>query len=377
MHYSIVRNDENVAVTVIRPGEAPLVAGTGHPNLDAILEGVVAGDDSVIDLFDVAATVASKFESLSERVSVAHNRLYFDGEEQDNALANQVVRFISEGVEDYKPLVKFFENVQTNPNEHSRTQLYDWLNAHDFTITDEGLIVGYKGVRSSDGENFESVFSGRALVNGEVKEGHIPQKVGDVVTMPRSEVMHDPAAACHAGLHVGTFNYASDYNQGAMLEVHVNPRDVVSVPTDASGEKVRVCRYTVVGTLDAPYATAYLVTDELDRFENDEWGDGEDDFSAVEDEAQESLVDPTEFGGAQPDDAVAASDESSQAPDAPGRNVTVNVGDVYETTDKRRAGTTFKVESIEGDEAVGKSLPRNLTRKVALDRLTSYRYKKV
>lgn len=366
LQYSIVGTDEGENLTVFTGTGAPLVAHSSHPNYERIVAGVKSNDESVIDLFNLSKFVSEKFDKLSERVSVKNGRLYFDGEVQDNSLAEQTVRFITEGQEDYKPLVKFFENVQQNPNEHSRTQLFDWLSQHDFTITDEGMVVGYKGVQSSDGENFLSTRSGRATVNGEVKTGCIPQKVGDVVEMPRGEVAHDPAEACHTGLHVGTYDFASDYNMGALLEVHVNPRDVVSVPTDAAGAKIRVCRYTVVGTLDAPYTTAVLFSDDYD--ESDEWGDNEFD----EDEDQD-LWDNTLGDG--------LDDEDDEEPVAD-LEENVRVGDVFEDTDPRDPGRTFTVESIEDGFAIGKSRnPKHdnkpLTRKVNVDRLTSYRYKKV
>jgi len=72
---------------------------------------------------------------------------------------------------------------------------------------------------------------------------------------------------CHTGLHVGTYAYASNFGQGALLEVQVNPRDVVSVPTDCSAAKMRTCRYVVVDTIDQPYTTAVKPYD-------DEWADG-------------------------------------------------------------------------------------------------------
>jgi hypothetical protein len=381
LQYSIVGTVEDGSNITVFTGEgAPLVAHSSHPNWDKIVAGVVAGDASVVDLFDVSQTVASKFDKLSERVSVANGRLYFDGEEQDNSLANQVVRFITEDVEDYKPLVKFLENVQNNPTEHSRTQLYDWLSKHDFTITDEGLIVGYKGVSSNDKVTFESIHSGRAMVNGEVQNGFIKQKVGDVVEMPRGEVQHDPSVGCHTGLHVGTYEFASGFNHGALLEVHVNPRDVVSVPTDSNWAKVRVCRYTVVGTLDAPYQTAVVWSDDYDDYDYND-GDDDFDFDLFDDDTDQSPFVQV-FPGTENPDWVGENDQSADPEEIPTLEYDVEVGDVYETTDKRRAGTQFKVESIESDAlgndiAVGKSLPSNLTRKVALDRLTSYRYKRV
>jgi len=360
MQYTIVGSEDGTSnVTVFVPGRAPMVAHSSHPNFERIVEGVTAGDESVADLFDIAQTASSKFERLTDRVTTANGRLYLDNEEVDNALATQVVRFLSEGVEDWKPLVRFFENVQMNPNEHSREQLYDWLNKRDFTITDSGMIVGYKGVQKN-GEDLVSVFTGRAIVDGETKNGHIPNYIGAVVEMPRGEVTHDPATGCSTGLHVGTYDFAKSYAHGAMLEVHVHPRDVVSVPTECDWAKMRVCRYTVVDTIDAPHTTPVLDTGYEDEEEwgEDFWGDREFD------EIEEPIV-PEPI--TQPNAATYLLDE-----------VVVNVGDVYQDLDPRRVGRTVTVESIEGDKAVVKSLPSNVTVKVGLDRLKQeYRFRKV
>lgn len=389
MQYTLVGSEDGSAnITVFVPGQAPMVAHSSHPNYDAIVEGALAGDDAVIDLFDVSTSAAQKFERLSDRVSVANGRVYLDHEEVNNALTAQVVRFIKEGVEDWKPLVRFFENVQANPNEHSREQLYNWLSKRDFTITDDGLIVGYKGVFAAtnafvdqtNGYVFYSINKGKAIVNGEVKEGAIPQKLGDVVEMPRNEVTHDPSVGCHQGLHVGTYDYANDFAQGALLEVHVNPRDVVSVPTDSDWAKMRVCRYVVVDTIDAPYTTSVLDRREDDDWDDDFWGDGEDwddfegdlGYEAADKDSVEYSSDPNPAEKVDDLDA-----DPNRVVSVVTRNGTeVAVCDTFEDTDKRRTGRTFHVTSIEGDYAVGKSYPQNVTRKIRLDRLTSRKYRK-
>jgi hypothetical protein len=290
--FIISSNDETGEkfVTVIHEG-TPLVASDTHPNFEQIAEALLSDDP--VDypaLFDVSVAVAKSFTNLSERVAVANGHVYFDGDLVDGSCERQIVRFLDEGVEDFTPLVKFMENIAANPNEHSRTQLYDWLTSHDFTITPEGNIVGYKGVTKQDDDALVSGFSGRATVDGKVVEGRIPNAVGSVITMPRSEVQHDPSSACSTGLHVGTFAYARGYANGAMLRVDVNPRDVVSVPTDARGEKVRVCRYVVKDVIDAPDTRAYATDpDDLchdEAVETDDYRDtatyqqGWDDYKA-------------------------------------------------------------------------------------------------
>lgn len=280
MQYVIVGGGEEGEsnVTLFVPGQNPLTAHSSHPYFDEIVEGVRSGDESVYELFDLAQAAATKFDRLTERVTVANGRLYLDGVEVANALAEQVLRFISEGVEDWKPLVNFFENVQANPQEYSREQLYTWLADREFTITPDGLIVGYKGVRPS-GDAFVSILTGRAIVDGEVKTGNIPNKIGSIVEMPRDEVQFAPEIGCSQGLHVGTFKYAKDFSQGAVLEVHVNPRDVVSVPNDSYHQKMRVCRYRVVNTIEVPYEEAVVADYYVGGYlydDDDYWGDDED-----------------------------------------------------------------------------------------------------
>jgi len=279
VQYVFVGGDDGEShVIVFVPGYAPQVAHSSHPNYARIVDGAKAGDASVVALFDISATVAEHFDSLSDRVAVANGRLYFDGDEVNDTLSRHVLRFLDAGVDDWRPLVAFMENVAANPSAHSRDMLYDWLNAADddgFTITPDGLIVGYKGVaRDADGQ-LVSVNTGRAIVNGEAKTGAIPNPLGAVVEMPRSSVTFDPANGCSRGLHVGTYAYASGWARGALLEVHVNPRDVVSVPTDCGAQKMRTCRYVVVKTIDAPYSEPVVYDyDGDDAYGDEDYDDG-------------------------------------------------------------------------------------------------------
>lgn len=251
-------------LTVFAAGRLTAPIDDTHPNFESLLEicydsmsGVQPNEQEVMDLFDIAGTIERKFARLSERVTVENGEVRFDGDPAQHGLSNQILRFMDEQA-DFEPLVKFLERIMTNPNEHSRNQAWDWLNNHDFSLTPDGNVVAYKGVYSDGAGGYRSGSRGNAFVNDtEIKQGYVPNAVGDLISMRRAEVAHDPAQACHAGLHVGTFRYAQNYAQGAMLKVIVDPRDIVSVPTDAAGEKIRVCRYLVDSIIDAPVTTAY------------------------------------------------------------------------------------------------------------------------
>lgn len=225
------------------------VANQDHSNWSEIVAGVTSGDEGVVRLFNPSVEVAKRFERLTDRVSVANGKVYFDGDHVENAITDQILRFL-EADEDFMPLVNFLDKIVQNPESHSREQLYGWIKARpSITITPEGDLVAYKGLTSEEtdeGTLYKSWHSGTAIVNGEVKENqHIPQRVGDTVEMARSSVEHNPYEGCSTGLHAGTFDYAQSYGD-SRVRVAINPRDVVSVPTEHNEAKIRVCRYVVL-----------------------------------------------------------------------------------------------------------------------------------
>ena len=267
LQFSLVRMGDEECITIFVPGGTqPLVAVSSHPNFAAIKAYVAdppadAEFEDVEALFDVTSVISRRFEPLTERISTANGEIFVDGEPAHGALVKQILAFLDAGTDEWEPLVKFFEKLLTNPQEHSRDQLYEWLVRHDVTITQEGDIVFYKGVQKNEDGSLVSVHAGPAIVDGEEVDGQVPNEVGSTIEMARGSVRHDPSVGCSTGLHVANWRYANSWARGAVLEVHVNPRDVVSVPTDSDYEKVRCCRYKVVQVLDAPYSAPVLPVD--------------------------------------------------------------------------------------------------------------------
>lgn len=261
--YKIVSVDGVRFVTVYQDGNVYLVSDDTHTNVPDVIEAAQAGED-VADLVDVGRAIQRKFDDVVQgRVAVRGGVVYFDDDPMDGAVAKAIVRFLEEG-EDVTPLVKFMENIMANPQEHSREQFYRWIDHHDFPINDDGCIVAYKGVTDTR----KSIHSGGAYVDGEWVTGRIPNEHGSVITMGRSDVAHDPNTACHTGLHAGTWDYASSFGS-VVLHVLINPRDVVSVPNDCESQKVRVCRYEVLGVTEGEYSGSRYVPDEAAFDEDD------------------------------------------------------------------------------------------------------------
>lgn len=271
LQFQYCRNDTEEFISLYVPGEPlPLQARDDHPNWELIRQTILIdaqASDYVVDYtwladqFDVAKAIARKFSRLSDRVVVRNGEVLFDGDVMENALTKQIVRFVEDNVDDWQPLVLFMENLMANPNPDSREQLYAFLENHDYTITTDGRFIGYKGVKGTgaDDNPYRSIHAGKATVDGEEIEGEIPNPVGALVEMPRSLCDSDRGKDCSRGLHVAEYGYASTWSHEskAVLEVLVNPRDVVSVPRDHNNAKVRTCRYRVLGVCNGKRTEAF------------------------------------------------------------------------------------------------------------------------
>ncbi len=217
----------NDSVTVIWQGK-PVTVKRGAANFEGLRRAVLEEDwtevphhlrsDSSIERW-----AKGKFKVVDGRVS-------FNGKDLPVDLNKRLVEMAVNG-EDPTPLMKFWERLQNNPSYRSVEQLWNFLNNMGIPFTPDGHFLAYKAVR----EDFKDCHSGT-----------IDNSVGNVVSMPRNEISDDPNHACHAGLHVGALEYTGSFGPRQLI-VKVDPADVVCVPNDHSYQKMRVCRYEVIG----------------------------------------------------------------------------------------------------------------------------------
>jgi hypothetical protein len=134
----------------------------------------------------------------------------------------------------HKHLLNFWLNLKKNPSVDSQKQLFGFLQANHFPFTQDGRFLAYKKVTSS----------GKKLMDSYTKT--IDNSVGKKPSMPREKVNPDPNQTCSYGLHVGAWEYVSKFDGDTIIEVMVNPKDVVAVPNDYNNQKMRVCEYEVL-----------------------------------------------------------------------------------------------------------------------------------
>lgn len=196
-----------------------------------------------------------------------------DSETLPANLSNKIIELHNDGF-DVSNLINFWNNIKENPSRNSREQLYRFLCDNEHPITDDGHFIAYRSVT----KNFK-----------DHRTGKFDNSVGNVLEMPRRDVDDNPNSHCSHGFHVAKFGYASTFGSNRVLvAVKVNPRDVVAVPADANGQKMRVCRFEVMEVIEQKF-DGIDFTNSMISYCNeekfDDWGDSledDDDDEALE-----------------------------------------------------------------------------------------------
>lgn len=232
--------DQNV--TVNYDGQTHIISRSDSLS-DKLIDALRARDFDSIPLLVSKAMMINK--SSNGKFQVKDGVILIDGVPAPGALSTKILKFAEENLP-YEPLIQFAKNLQNNPSFRSVNQLFEFLEKNDHPITDTGCFIAYKKVR----DDFLDVHTGT-----------FDNSIGNVIEMPRNQVDEDPNTTCSNGLHVANFNYASNfYSGGLMLEVEVNPADVVAVPIDYNQSKMRVCKYRVLSVVNEEVSTPIRFT---------------------------------------------------------------------------------------------------------------------
>jgi len=203
-----------------------------HPKYQQALDALRKKDWNLfVDLVNITKQVNSYLSNSG--VSVVDGAVTYNGEVIHNTLTKRILAFMRDGLP-YEPLIKFMENLMQNPSHRAVNELYDFLEAGELPITEDGHFLAYKNVRA----NFYDIHSGT-----------FRNQVGDVCEMPRYRVDEDKDRTCSSGLHFCSIKYLPhfvDSDGGHTMIVKINPKDLVSVPSDYNNTKARCSRYEVV-----------------------------------------------------------------------------------------------------------------------------------
>jgi hypothetical protein len=222
-------------INLVKDGR-PYSVAPDHVNYSRIVAALKSKSyDGLEAMIDVAANVflAAQDTTESDNIEVKNGLIYYKGFIVDNSLTRRIIEMIQGGFP-FQPMVNFLENLMQNPSSRAIRELYDFLEVNSLPITEDGYLLAYKRVR----EDWKDFYTGT-----------IDHGIGTRPKMDRNLVDDNKDRTCSSGLHFCSLAYLSEYHggEGRAIIVKINPRDVVSIPTDYANAKGRCCEYEVIG----------------------------------------------------------------------------------------------------------------------------------
>ena len=219
-------------VTVFLDGTPQTVDRTAA-NFKAVMEAIKNND---IDELRTAIKVKEMIKNkLGQHVTVdtEANTIKYKDREITGLVSTRLFEMMEYGI-DVQNFVRFIENLMSNPSRTAVNELFEFLEACDLPITEDGCFLAYKKVR----KDYTDVYSGR-----------FDNSVGKVLEMPRNEVDDNRNNTCSAGFHFCSLEYLRSFGGERIVVVKINPADVVAIPVDYNFSKGRTWRYEVVDEL--------------------------------------------------------------------------------------------------------------------------------
>jgi hypothetical protein len=253
-------------LTVVACGR-PFQVGKNDPKLKRVQELLLKNDSEqelakLLTPTPAPAAPKAACAALQGRVTIDGNVIKYDGQPVHRVEADRILALVHGGYP-VDGMVNFLERVMKNPSFKSRGQLYNFMEHKGLPVTEDGYVLAYKAVRSDWMDKYS---------------GTLRNQPGDVVSIDRSKVDDEQTHHCSHGLHCGAMDYVTQYGGGddRIVLVKFDPADAVSVPTDSSYMKLRVCKYTVVKEYEGDLVRPLYTAEAEDLYADDEY-DGNDD----------------------------------------------------------------------------------------------------
>ena len=236
MAYPYLIQGSNIVVVI---GNKSHTISKTHITYQKVLDAIKANDwDALPDIIEPKKVVLNYGQG---NVSIQGETLFWKGKELNTGLSVRMIQMLQEGFP-IEPMVNFMENLYQNPSKRAVTELYGFLEKGNLPITPDGHFLAYKKVRA----NYLDVHSGT-----------MDNSVGQIVEMERHDVDDNKDNTCSTGLHFCSQSYLTSFGGERTVIVKINPRDVVSIPSDYNDAKGRACRYEVIGEMEVEADKAF------------------------------------------------------------------------------------------------------------------------
>jgi hypothetical protein len=226
----------NGSLTVFIDGKSYSIM-SDHKNYKPIIDALKAKDFGRIpNLIDIGTAIT---DFAKGSLTIKNGCIYYKEAIIRNALTERILAFLDKGLP-FEPLLAFLENLMLNPSKRALDELYTFLECNTLPITEDGYFLAYKRIQ----ENWTDFYTGL-----------IDNSIGKKPNMDRNMVDDNKDRTCSQGLHFCSKAYLKDFNagQGRVIIVKINPKDVVSIPSDYNNTKGRCCEYEVLSEITAEF----------------------------------------------------------------------------------------------------------------------------
>jgi hypothetical protein len=237
-----ILNSTNGTLNVIVKGKPVTVSkATQEDKYNKVLELIKDNDEeAIIKLFDVVTQVSTKLGvTITKEGLVTYVNKEGQVESLPPSLNKTLIAMYEQDESSITPLIKFWEKVRLNPSYRVNRCLFDFIEANNIVINENGNLIMYKIVkRTDDKEVFLDLYTKK-----------IEQRFNIEVRVNKNQVDDNIDVTCSQGLHCCSWQYLPYYGSAvsghdAILLCEVDPADIVAIPRDYNNSKIRTCAYT-------------------------------------------------------------------------------------------------------------------------------------
>lgn len=251
-------------ITIVTGDGKSITVGQGSVQFFGLAKALVESDWDAVEKQLSPAGSLQQWIGANSGFTVQGSAISYMGEPVTQSVQSRIWLTANEG-KSPAPLFAFWARLQLNPSYRSVQQLFEFLQHRNIPIEEDGTFLAYKAVQGDLKDIHSSTFD---------------NSPGKTHSMPRNKISDDPMVECDEGFHVGALAYVqwfgSNRDDSARVVIcRVDPADVVSVPRDHSAQKIRVCKYTVIGFYTGQPMPSTTVERDYADDESDDDGGGE------------------------------------------------------------------------------------------------------
>lgn len=238
MAYPFIIQGNNIVVVIDNKSHT---ISKSHITYETVLNAIKQNDWETVKQTIEPKEAIQRYSLGFVKIDANDGTFYWKDQPMHSFLTERIVQMYKEGFS-VEPLVFFMENLMENPSKRAVDELYGFLEKNDLPITPDGKFLAYKKVR----HDFTDCHTGT-----------MDNSPGKVVSMERNQVCEDKDLTCSYGLHFCGESYLKYFSGDKTVIVKINPRDVVSIPSDYNEAKGRACRYEVIAEMEGEAKEAF------------------------------------------------------------------------------------------------------------------------